>query len=117
MHLNLSIFSRHGKPIVCQVYLSVSNPSAVCAITAANNRSKQLGKGQFEEVQVTNYDRQIVEPGDCVASSVDYSTVPAPASRLTDARLLRRGRPRLKARAVAESKFNHHAAQAAELYT
>ena len=73
--------------------------------------------------RVTNYDRQVVEHGGCAATSVDYSTVPATASRLTDARLLRvyaetsrRGRPRFKARAVAESKFNHYAGKARETY-
>ena len=67
-----------------------------------------------------SFDRQIVELGGCAANSVDYSTVPAPVFASRCARLLpaslryaetgRRGRPRLKARAVAESKFNYLAA-------
>ena len=45
--------------------------------------------------QVTNYDRQVVEHGDCVAYSVAGATVHA---------------PRLKARAVAAAKCCHLAA-------
>ena len=42
----------------------------------------------WKDRRVTNYDRQIVDLGGYAAGSVDYSTVPATASRLTDARLL-----------------------------
>ena len=66
--------------------------------------------------QGTNYDRQVVEHGDCVAYSVAGATVHAPVFASRYARLLRRDRPRLKARAVAESKFNHYAGKARETY-
>ena len=79
-----------------------------------------------KNIQGTNYDRQVVEHGDCVAYSVAGATVHAPVFASRYARLLpaslryaetgRRGRPRLKARAVAESKFNHYAGKARETY-
>ena len=65
--------------------------------------------------QGTNYDRQVVEHGDCVAYSVAGATVHAPGFASRCARLLpaslryaetgRRDRPRLKARAVAAAKL------------
>ena len=67
----------------------------------------------FRDSQVTNYDGQVVEHGDCVAYSVAWSTVHAPGFASRCARLLpaslryaetgRRSRPRLKARAAAEA--------------
>ena len=51
--------------------------------------------------QVTNYDRQVVEHGDCVAYCDARATVHAPGFASRCARLLRRDRPRLKARAAA----------------
>ena len=55
--------------------------------------------------QGTNYDRQVVEHGDCVAYSVAGATVHAPGFASRYARLLRRDRQRLKARAVATAKL------------
>ena len=63
----------------------------------------------------TNYDRQVVEHGDCVAYSVAGATVHAPVFASRYARLLpaslryaetgRRDRPRFQARAVAAAKL------------
>ena len=55
--------------------------------------------------RVTSFDRQVVEHGDCVAYSVAGATVHAPVFASRYARLLRRDRPRLKARAVATAKL------------